>query len=103
MFASMEGVDGGLMCGLAVAVRADAEFGRPTARTSTNYLDGYVARVTRAQARGELPPGVPGSCSMWRRGWLFSTKSAANPSTRCSPNTWSTQSSSLAYVRYNPK
>jgi AcrR family transcriptional regulator len=28
MFAGIEGADGGLMCGLAVAVRSDAEFGR---------------------------------------------------------------------------
>ena len=33
MFDGMNGVDGGLMCGLAVAVRSDAEFGRLLAPT----------------------------------------------------------------------
>ena len=33
MFDGMKGVDGGLMCGLAVAVRTDAEFGRLMAST----------------------------------------------------------------------
>jgi AcrR family transcriptional regulator len=59
MFASMEGIDGGLICGLAVAVRTDAQFGRLMAsHLHEQKLLSVTAIVTRAQARGELPPGV---------------------------------------------
>jgi AcrR family transcriptional regulator len=59
MFASMDGVDGGLICGLAVAVRTDAQFGRLMAsHLHEQKLLSVTAIVTRAQARGELPPGV---------------------------------------------
>ena len=62
MFDNMEGVDGGLMCGLAVAVRADAEFGRlMAAHTHEHKLRSIAPIVSRAQARGELPPGADAS------------------------------------------
>jgi AcrR family transcriptional regulator len=59
MFAGIEGADGGLMCGLAVAVRADAEFGRLlAAHTHENKLRTVAVVVARAEARGEIPPGA---------------------------------------------
>jgi AcrR family transcriptional regulator len=59
MFAGIEGADGGLMCGLAVAVRADAEFGRLlAAHTHENKLRTVAVVIARAEARGEIPPGA---------------------------------------------
>jgi AcrR family transcriptional regulator len=59
MFAGLEGADGGLMCGLAVAVRADPEFGRLLAtHTRENKLRTMAAVLARAEARGEIPPGA---------------------------------------------
>ncbi len=55
----MEGVDGGLMCGLAVAVRSDAQFGRLMAsHLHEQKLRSVASIVSRAEARGELPSGV---------------------------------------------
>jgi len=59
MFDSMEGVDGGLMCGLAVAVRSDAQFGRlMSSHLHEQKLRSVASIVSRAEGRGELPPGV---------------------------------------------
>lgn len=59
MLDSIDGVDGGLMCGLATAVRNDAQFGRLMASNLHEIkLRPIAAIVARAQARGELPPGV---------------------------------------------
>jgi AcrR family transcriptional regulator len=59
MFASMEGVDGGLICGLAVAVRTDAQFGRLMAsHLHDQKLRAVGSIVSRAEARGEIPSGV---------------------------------------------
>jgi AcrR family transcriptional regulator len=59
MFDGMEGMDGGLMCGLAVAVRGDAEFGRLlAAHTHEHKLRSVAEILSRAEARGELPPGA---------------------------------------------
>jgi AcrR family transcriptional regulator len=59
MFAGINGVDGGLMCGLAVAVRADPEFGRLlAAHTHDNKRRSVAEVVSRAVARGELRPGA---------------------------------------------
>jgi AcrR family transcriptional regulator len=59
MVSGIQGVDGGLMCGLAVAVRGDAEFGRLMAsHLHEEKLRSVALVVTRAEARGELPPGV---------------------------------------------
>jgi AcrR family transcriptional regulator len=59
MVAGIEGADGGLMCGLAVAVRADAEFGRLlAAHTHENKFRTVAVLVARAEARGEVPPGA---------------------------------------------
>jgi AcrR family transcriptional regulator len=59
MFDSINGVDGGLLCGLAVAVRNDAQFGRLVAsHLHEQKLRPIAAIVARAEARGELPPGV---------------------------------------------
>jgi AcrR family transcriptional regulator len=58
-FAGIEGPDGGLMCGLAVAVRADPEFGRLlAAHTHDNKLRTVAALLARAEARGEIPAGA---------------------------------------------
>jgi AcrR family transcriptional regulator len=59
MFDGMNGADGGLMCGLAVAVRNDAEFGRlMSSHLHEQKLRTVASIVARAEARGELPPGV---------------------------------------------
>jgi AcrR family transcriptional regulator len=59
MFASIEGADGGLICGLAVAVRTDPEFGRLlAAHTHEHKLRTVAALVARAEARGEIAPGA---------------------------------------------
>jgi AcrR family transcriptional regulator len=59
MFDGMNGVDGGLMCGLAVAVRNDAEFGRlMSSHLHEQKLRTVASIIARAEARGELPPGV---------------------------------------------
>jgi AcrR family transcriptional regulator len=55
----MNGIDGGLMCGLAVAARSDAEF----ARLMSSYMHEHKLRsvsllISRAQERGELPPAA---------------------------------------------
>jgi AcrR family transcriptional regulator len=56
MFENMAGIDGGLMCGLATAVRADAEVGRALANKKRDYHERLASLViSRAQARGELP------------------------------------------------
>jgi len=59
VFANLVGADGGLVCGLAVAVRADPELGRLVA----DHKRAYRQRVTelivsRAEGRGELPTGT---------------------------------------------
>jgi AcrR family transcriptional regulator len=56
LFSNLAGADGGLVCGLAVAVRADPELGRLLA----GHKQAYRRRMTelvvsRAQSRGELP------------------------------------------------
>jgi AcrR family transcriptional regulator len=62
MVAGIEGPDGGLMCGLAVAVRTDPEFGRLlVARTHEHKLRTVAALVAQAEARGEIPPGADAS------------------------------------------
>jgi AcrR family transcriptional regulator len=59
MFDGMNGIDGGLMCGLAVAVRNDAEFGRlMSSHLHEQKLRSIASILGRAEARGELPPGV---------------------------------------------
>ena len=59
MFDGINGVDGGLICGLAVAVRSDAEFGRlVSSHLHEEKLRSIAAILSRAEARGELPPGV---------------------------------------------
>jgi AcrR family transcriptional regulator len=55
----MQGIDGGLICGLAVAVRSDAQFGQLLAsHLHEQKLRSVATLVTRAEARGEIPPGV---------------------------------------------
>jgi AcrR family transcriptional regulator len=59
MFASMQGADGGLICGLAVAARSDAEFGRLlAAHTHEQKLRSMSVVVSRAVARAEIAPGA---------------------------------------------
>jgi AcrR family transcriptional regulator len=59
MFAGINGADGGLMCGLAVAVRSDPRFGQLlAAHTYEQKLRSMAEVVSRAQARGELAPGA---------------------------------------------
>ena len=56
---SMQGVDGGLFCGLAVAARSDAEFGRlMSSHMHEHKLRSMALIVSRAQDRGELPPAA---------------------------------------------
>jgi AcrR family transcriptional regulator len=56
MCASLAGIDGGLMCGLAVAVRTDAEFGRlMSSHMHEHKLRSMSLIVSRARDRGELP------------------------------------------------
>lgn len=57
LFANMSGADGGLVCGLAVAVRADAELGRLLAAHKEDQNRQITSEiVSRAVDRGELPP-----------------------------------------------
>jgi AcrR family transcriptional regulator len=59
MFEGMAGADGGLICGLAVAVRTDPQFGRLFSEHLHEHKLGPVAAiVSRAEARGELAPGA---------------------------------------------
>lgn len=59
MFDNMSGIDGGLLCGLATAVRADAELGKALSAQKQDYRERVVGMiVSRAQARGELPADV---------------------------------------------
>ncbi len=59
MFDGMVGIDGGLMCGLAVAVRNDAEFGRLMASHLHEQKIRSIAEIlARAETRGEVAPGV---------------------------------------------
>jgi AcrR family transcriptional regulator len=59
MIEGMAGKDGGLMCGLAVAVRTDAQFGRLVAgHLHEEKLRTVTTVVSRAEARGEIPPGA---------------------------------------------
>jgi AcrR family transcriptional regulator len=54
-FAKMSGVDGGLMCGLAFAVRSDAELGQALDRHKQVYRDRVTdLLISRAKARGEI-------------------------------------------------
>ena len=62
MFDGMDGIDGGLMCGLAVAVRNDAEFGRLMAshlheqKMRSVRVDPVPGRGPgRARTRGRIP------------------------------------------------
>jgi AcrR family transcriptional regulator len=59
MFDGMVGIDGGLMCGLAVAVRNDAQFGRLMASHLHEQKIRSIAEIlVRAETRGEVAPGV---------------------------------------------
>jgi AcrR family transcriptional regulator len=59
LFSSLAGADGGLVCGLAVAVRADAELGRLLAAHKQAYRERVTGViVSRAQSRGELPTEI---------------------------------------------
>jgi AcrR family transcriptional regulator len=59
MFASINGADGGLICGLAVAVRSDPEFGRLLAvHTHDHKMRSVAEIVSRAVTRGEVPHGT---------------------------------------------
>jgi AcrR family transcriptional regulator len=59
MFTAMKGPDGGLICGLAVAVRSDPEFGRlMAAHTYDSKFRSLAEVVSRAWARGEVPSGA---------------------------------------------
>jgi AcrR family transcriptional regulator len=56
MLENMAGIDGGLMVGLATAVRADADLGRALAGKKRDYHERLASLiVSRAEARGELP------------------------------------------------
>jgi AcrR family transcriptional regulator len=56
---SMAGVDGGLLIGLAVAIRSDAELGRLLEAQKAAYKRDLASMIiSRAQRRGELPPQV---------------------------------------------
>ena len=77
MFDGMKGVDGGLMCGLAVAVRTDAEFGRLMAshlheqKLRSVAFDRVPGRGPgRARARGRSVA----ACCRSRPAWLFFTR-----------------------------
>ncbi|MGH9056734.1 MAG: TetR/AcrR family transcriptional regulator, partial [Acidimicrobiales bacterium] len=55
MFDNMRGADGGLLCGLAFAVRSDPELGRSLAAQKLEYRREIASLITsRATARGEL-------------------------------------------------
>ncbi|HUJ66162.1 MAG TPA: TetR/AcrR family transcriptional regulator [Acidimicrobiales bacterium] len=59
LFTGLAGADGGLVCGLAVAVRADPELGRLLADHKRAYRQRVTSLiVSRAQDRGELPTGT---------------------------------------------
>ena len=59
LFINLAGADGGLVCGLAVAVRADARLGRLLAGHKQAYRERATKLiVSRAQSRGELPVDV---------------------------------------------
>ncbi len=59
MLTYMAGVDGGLVSGMAAAIRSDPGFGRLLeARLHEPKMQVLSAVVARAQARGELGPGV---------------------------------------------
>ena len=59
LFANLSGADGGLVCGLAVAVRADAELGRLLGTHKQEYHQRVTSLiVSRARSRGELPTSV---------------------------------------------
>ena len=59
MFAKVSGIDGGLFCGLAVAMRADSELGRLLDKGKREYNERIQELiVSRARARGEIPPSV---------------------------------------------
>ncbi|MBO0728623.1 MAG: TetR/AcrR family transcriptional regulator [Acidimicrobiaceae bacterium] len=55
MCANMSGVDGGLMCGLAAAIRNDAALGQALGRMHEAKEAVTATIVARAKARGELP------------------------------------------------
>ncbi len=58
MAASMSGVDGGLMCGLAASIRTDPVLGQALAQHRTAKTAIADAIVERAKTRGELPPSA---------------------------------------------
>ena len=59
MCAGIDGLDGGLICGLGMAVRSDPQFGRLlAAHTYDGKLRSMAEVVSRAEARGEIPPGA---------------------------------------------
>src|SRR5215471_15072795 len=59
MCAGIDGPDGGLICGLGMAVRSDPQFGRLlAAHTYDGKLRSMAEVVSRAEARGEIPPGA---------------------------------------------
>jgi AcrR family transcriptional regulator len=59
MVGQIAGIDGALICGMATAVRADAKLGQMLVAEKQEHgkrVAGLI--ISRAQARGELPPGV---------------------------------------------
>jgi AcrR family transcriptional regulator len=59
MCEGISGADGGLLCGLAVAVRTEPELGRMLAAHKLDTKQQIASLViSRAQERGELPPGA---------------------------------------------
>jgi len=59
MCTGINGPDGGLISGLAVAVRSDPQFGRLlAAHTYDSKLRSMAEVVSRAEARGEIPSGA---------------------------------------------
>ena len=55
MFEQMKGIDGGLLCGMAVAVRSDAELGRVVDAQKREQRDRIHSLIlSRARARGDM-------------------------------------------------
>ena len=59
LFANIDGADGGLVCGLAMAVRSDAELGQLLSAHKHDHKERVSSLIlSRAQARGELGTGA---------------------------------------------
>ncbi len=59
MIEGLNGIDGGLMCGLAVAARSDAKLGQlVSSHLHEQKVRSVALLFSRAEARGELAPGV---------------------------------------------